>query len=62
MNRCPNPIELERFLDEQLVDAEGEVSIHVAGCVLCQAALEQLTAGPDCLRVALTATGASGVE
>jgi hypothetical protein len=62
MSRCPNPSVLERLLEEQLGEDEAEVALHVAGCVRCQAALEQLTADPAGLRVPLTATRDSGVE
>jgi predicted ribosomally synthesized peptide with SipW-like signal peptide len=76
MNRCPNDLELRRYLEEAL-DAAGleAVDAHVEGCAACRAALERLTAGGgDALRLLLdlerregplpatAATGSAGGE
>jgi WD40 repeat protein len=44
MSHCPTPAELDQFLEEQLDDERQEtLSLHVASCPTCQAALERLT-------------------
>jgi WD40 repeat protein len=44
MRRCPSHDQLTRLLHEQLPGGEERsVSLHVAGCASCQAALERLT-------------------
>ena len=48
MPACPDPAELEAFVDEALPDRrQGEVGDHLADCPTCQAHLDRLTTPAD---------------
>jgi eukaryotic-like serine/threonine-protein kinase len=48
MRSCATPELLERFVHDQMEDAEREsVATHLEECVDCQLALERITAAPD---------------